>query len=164
MIPYKRKGYVYHFWKKVNKETSGDCWKWLGEIDKDGYGRFTIRFPKDQGGNLKRVVASRFAYELLVGPIPSGLTIDHLCKNRHCVNPAHLEPVSIKENIARGNSLTNDLAKRTHCPQGHAYSPENTAVYKGMRRCRVCVRKRVREYKRRKRETMLYGSSQLHLS
>lgn len=103
----------------------GPCWLWTGATTV-GYGRF-------RGSGVHRM-----AYEELVGPIPDGLVMDHLCRVRHCVNPAHLEPVTLAENVRRGLSGRYQASK-THCPQGHEYSPENTYVTKvGQRKCRTC--------------------------
>lgn len=91
-------------------------------------------------------LAHRFAYEDIVGPILEGLTIDHLCRVRHCVNPAHLEPVTHLENVRRGNGGLNQLAK-THCPKGHPYDEENTYRLPSRpsgRYCRACRRERNR--------------------
>jgi len=83
--------------------------------------------------------AHRFGYELLVGPIPTGLTLDHLCRVRTCVNPAHLEPVSIGENVLRGDTRPAANLKKTHCPRGHAYDAANTYIARGgERHCRTC--------------------------
>lgn len=85
------------------------------------------------------MIAHRVAYETWVGPIPDGLTIDHLCRNRLCIEPTHLEPVTNRENIQRGgNSL------KTHCPQGHPYDEVNTASRNNRRYCRTCERVRCR--------------------
>jgi hypothetical protein len=92
-------------------------------------------------------LAHRVAYEHWCAPIGSGREIDHLCRNRACVNPNHLEAVSHRENVRRGlrGALT------THCAQGHEYTPENTARYRGHRACRACNRERAAERRRRSR-------------
>ena len=92
--------------------------------------------------------AHRVVYEALVGPIPDGLWIDHLCRNRSCVNPDHLEPVTPKENIRRGVKSKRNW---TACPKGHTYTPDNTYWRPtGQRRCRDCGAARAREYRKRK--------------
>jgi hypothetical protein len=90
-------------------------------------------------------LAHRVSYELLVGPIPQGLQLDHLCRNRRCINPAHLEPVTSRENTMRGETVAAANASRDHCPSGHPYSDSNTiALGKGGRKCRECDRTRGR--------------------
>lgn len=120
------------FWVRVEK---GDgCWLWHGTRC-DGYGHFR--------GHGKSRGAHRIAYELLIGPVPEGLELDHLCRNRGCVNPAHLEPVTHEENWRRGQSFSAVNAQKTHCPHGHEYTPENTyrsASHPRSRRCRQCIR------------------------
>jgi len=87
----------------------------------------------------KNKVAHRISYELLKGDIPEGLDLDHLCRNRGCVNPDHLEPVTRKENLLRGNTIPAKHARKTHCPQGHEYTKGNTFISKsGSRHCRKC--------------------------
>lgn len=127
------------FWSKVEK-TDG-CWLWTDAPNQGtGYGRLNI-------GQGRTRLAHRIAYELLVGPVPVGLTIDHLCRNRLCVNPAHLEPVTRGENVLRGVSKAGRSARPTHCPRGHAYDDANTyRTPVGGRQCRAC--KRLRDAKR----------------
>lgn len=112
----------------------GGCWEWMASRTHEGYGR--VRWQR-RNANAHRVV-----YELLVAPIPNGLTIDHLCRNRWCVNPAHLEPVPLRENIARGRGVGVLNAAKTHCKHGHEFTPENTYtnVKDGKRHCRECGR------------------------
>ena len=122
------------FWAKVRKTP--DCWEWTA-AKTQGYGTFCLnQTPQGRTGR-----AHRIAYELLVGPIPPDKQIDHLCRNRACVNPAHLELVTSRTNTLRGEGRTAHNARKTHCPRGHAYTPENTLVSKGGERfCRECRR------------------------
>lgn len=125
------------FWAKVVRDPETDCWLWTASTD-NGYGRFWV------AGRL--VLAHRFAYELLVGPIPEGLELDHLCRVRHCVNPAHMEPVTQRVNILRGVGFSAKNAAKTHCKRGHALDEANT--YRrgdGKRHCRACNARRDRE-------------------
>ena len=120
------------FWAKVDTLGGPDaCWGWLAYRMRNGYGQFQV--------GSQHVLAHRFVYELVVGPIPDGLTIDHLCRNRACVNPKHLEPVSNRINALRGFGGAHCSAK-THCPQGHVYDLFNTRYYRGHRYCRMCMR------------------------
>lgn len=110
------------------------CWLWQGAQNGHGYGALNVA-GKQRG-------AHRVVYELLRGPIPTGLTLDHLCRRRHCVNPDHLEPVTIKENLRRGNGSTGRCFRKTRCKRGHAFTDENTYRPKrGGRICRACRRK-----------------------
>jgi uncharacterized Zn-finger protein len=99
------------FWAKVDRRGPDDCWPWLAGRDYLGYGAFSRVRAKTER-------AHRVGYELLVGPIPEGLQLDHLCRNTSCVNPAHLEPVTNRENVIRGNSARKRAAPETPAPMG----------------------------------------------
>jgi hypothetical protein len=120
------------FWPKVDRRGDSECWPWQGSIGTKGYGNFRLE------GSAPH--AHRAAYLLLVGPIPNGLTIDHLCRNRFCVNPAHLEPVSIAVNVLRGSGTAAQNRRKTVCLRGHKFDEANTRWYRGKRYCRACVR------------------------
>lgn len=121
------------FWQKV--ERGNDCWTWVGAKNPSGHGRFWV--------DGKNMPSHRYAYEMLVGPIPEGLHIDHLCQNPSCVNPAHMEPVTLWENLRRApNQVAVVNAAKTHCPHDHEYTPENTYRHSGRRICRTCQRDR----------------------
>ena len=128
---------IQRFETKFDKVNG--CWEWKGwKAGGTGYGMFDEIID---GKHYKRR-AHRFSYELYVVPIPKGLDIDHLCKNRICVNPDHLEPVTRRENLMRGETNVAAInANKTKCPRGHDYNEENTYRYaNGDRRCRVCGR------------------------
>lgn len=123
---------------KFARGAADECWRWTGAVNHDGYG--VIR---EGGRGTVNLRAHRVVYEVLVGPIPEGLDLDHVwargCSSRRCVNPAHLEPVTRAENVLRGNSLPARNARKTHCPKGHRYTPGNTLRdSRGYRRCRQC--------------------------
>ena len=121
---------------KTSYDLNTDCWLWQGEITNNGYGRLAVKRPD---GKYRSQYAHRLMYEAMVGPIPAGLTLDHLCRVRNCINPAHLEPVSLKENILRGDTIAARNKAKTHCKHGHAFDAENTYVTKeGKRQCRAC--------------------------
>lgn len=124
------------------------CWPWQGTVNAyTGYGQFSYR-DHTQGGRVIGLRAHRAVYELLVGAVPDGLTIDHLCGVKTCVNPAHLEPVTGAENTRRGVAAhggrvgaAKQRAAQTHCKWGHEFTPENTYVQpNGTRACKACRR------------------------
>ena len=128
------------FWSHV--ETSGEgCWPWTGQISKRsskgkgsaGYGVFRVGSRSD--GTRRSVKAHRWLYETVVGHVPEGLELDHVCGNRSCVRLSHLEPVVHSVNIRRGH---NPNRAKKYCPRGHPYDGVNTVVYNGARQCRMC--------------------------
>jgi hypothetical protein len=136
---YERRPPEDRFWDKVNKAPGqgpgGDCWEWQGSLDAYGYGRF------GHGKRWGTTAAHRISYFVLVGAIPRGLQIDHLCRVRHCVNPVHLEPVTSQVNTLRGNSVQAANAAKTHCEHGHEFTVNNTYWSRGRwRKCRTCHR------------------------
>lgn len=128
-----RKSESERFWEKVDR--SGKCWEWTA-YKLNGYGRFGVGGAPKNGGRI--VYAHRWAWESVNGPIPNGMTVDHLCRNRGCQNPDHMELVSPAENTRR-------QPKPTRCPQGHEYSETNPVG-----RCRDCNRERCIAYARAK--------------
>lgn len=130
------------FWESVVRSGSG-CLEWTKFIDKDGYGQFKIGSRKD--GSRRMVRAHRWAYEQFVCDIPDGLQIDHLCRNRRCVNPEHLEPVTGLVNTRRGWR-----ANKSECKYGHPLSGDNLYIqWGGGRGCRQCRRRLTREHYRK---------------
>ena len=147
------------FLASVPSRDPGECWVWIGAFNQDGYGRIDARID----ARRKNLRAHRVVFEALVGPIPPGLTIDHLCRNRPCCNPDHLEPVPRGENTMRSPIGFAPLnAAKTHCVNGHGYTPENTYVYARpghtMRDCRICRLATVRRYQQRRAERRADGA------
>jgi hypothetical protein len=143
------------FWSRVQGRGTAGCWIWTGPLT-NGYGYFHVE------GKSAR--AHRWAYQVLVGPIPDGLVIDHLCRVRNCVNPAHMEPVTHAENTRRGlvaipGRPDHPMRRITHCPQRHPYDEANTIlIVRGpysVRKCRECKRAEGRASHHRNRQRRL---------
>lgn len=138
--PHRRRLNLWErFWSRAHEREDG-CWIWDGTVDRLGYGWISYE------SRLRLV--HRYAYEMLVEPIPDGMSIDHLCRNRDCVNPAHMEVVTHKENVHRGVGPTAINAAKTHCKRGHEFTEANTYIIPstGSRVCKVCRN----EYARRR--------------
>lgn len=133
------------FASKFSVDAATGCWVWTACRLANGYGQYRLN-------THLAVLVHRYAYELLVGPIPAGLEIDHLCKNRACCNPAHLEPVTRLENIRRSDHFDFGwLRNKTHCKRGHPFDEANTShPSDGSRQCRTCIRMRAAERRARK--------------
>ena len=141
-------GFLERFWARVDEQGGpAACWPWRGWVNDHGYGIVAT----GRGGRAIHIRAHRLAYELTHRePIPAALTIDHLCRVRHCVNPRHLEPVTRRENVLRGDTVPARHARVTACPRGHPFDAANT-YWKppdGARGCRAC--RRVQSGDRRK--------------
>lgn len=118
---------------RQNSDRTGDCWLWTGVLNHSGYAEV------DQRGRYLGM-AHRISYEMHVGPIPDGLTLDHLCRVRHCINPAHLEPVTRGENSLRGVGWAGQHARQEACKRGHPFDEQNTYRWRTGRICRECRR------------------------
>jgi hypothetical protein len=134
------------FWRSVEVGHPLGCWWWIGKGSTHGYGRFT--FGRRSLGERRDVYAHRFAYEALIGPIPDGMQLDHLCRNRVCVNPDHLEIVTSAVNTSRGWPTTS-----TTCKRGHRLSGTNLYIQPstGRRCCQLCKDASIRRYRARRR-------------
>lgn len=121
------------FWAKVDRGDPDECWEWTAGRNQCGYGLFWFG---------RTVGAHRVAYMIERGTIPEGLTVDHLCRNRACQNAAHMEVVTHRENVLRGETNAGINARKTHCKHGHEFTPENTYRRPGSskRTCRACKR------------------------
>ena len=145
-MPGKHGSIEDRLWPKVNKNGPvvqpelGPCWEWTAMKSHDGYGLLG-RGGRDAG----QIYVFRWLYEQKYGPLPPGFEPDHLCRNRACVNPDHMEAVTHRDNLLRGETLIAEQVKRTHCPRGHPYDEVNTFIRDGSRRCRECSREQGRE-------------------
>lgn len=127
---------LLRFWAKVDIDPSG-CWNWTAGQVPNGYGKFWI--------DNHTLIAHRWLYEKLVGPVPRDMTLDHVCRNRLCVNPGHLDIVTTRENVLRGIGITAVNKQKTHCKHGHIFDTHNTYVLSdGSRMCRTCAREKAR--------------------
>ena len=135
---------------KIDVDPGAGCWLWTGGKGANGYGQIGVGSVLD--GSRRLAAVHRVAYEEMVGPIPDGLVLDHLCRTRSCVNPDHLEPVTFEENVRRGEAGRHGFnTSKTHCPAGHAYDAANTHIKRcGRRECRACARDRYHAKKARK--------------
>lgn len=136
-MAHKPRGVPERFWPKVAK-TDG-CWLWTGAMVAGGYGRFNL--------DGRSAPAHRVAYMLLVGQIPDGFHLDHLCRNHSCVNPAHLEPVTPRENTMRGVHPKVLSHHAGLCSRGHSFAEVGVRVYRdGRKACRLCIREGFRKW------------------
>ncbi len=120
------------FFQYVQPVTESGCWVWMGCASPKGYGKFNIK--------NRSTMAHRISYEHFNGPIPQGLSIDHVCRVRCCVNPYHMHICTNQENVLSGTGHTAANARKTHCRKGHEFTRENTRYYNNGRYCRECHR------------------------
>lgn len=143
----RQQSITVRFWQRVVCDLTTRCWQWTGHINQNGYGCI-----KSEGGRAgKSLRVHRVSYELLVGPLPADMVIDHLCRNRACCNPAHMELVTFRENVLRGYGSPAQNARKTTCSNGHEFTPENTYLRpEGGRACRTCMHDRQQRFLARK--------------
>lgn len=134
--------------KRLSVPDELGCWVWQSKVS-NGYGQIEVREGVGRS-TRRRVSAHRTSYETFTGPIPAGLHIDHLCRNKLCVNPAHLEPVTSRVNTLRGATLPAANRAKTHCVNGHEFAGENLRMSAGVRRCRTCERANKQRYRERR--------------
>lgn len=136
-----RRGSIKYNLDSSYRVDANGCWLWLRLLNADGYGRFWSTSARQE-------MAHRFFYERYREPISDGMEIDHLCRVRRCVNPAHMEVVTHAENVKRGWP-----AQKTHCVKGHEFTPENTIRRRIGRQCRICSRRAIAAWAKRNRGT-----------
>ena len=126
---------VIRFWSHITVDVSSGCWLWDKPAKYTGYGRLVLTNRKEKGAHV-------YSYERMFGPVPKGKELDHLCRNRPCANPFHVEPVTQRENIIRGEGVTARNLRKTHCVNGHPLVGDNLYLRPtGGRRCRECNRR-----------------------
>lgn len=126
-----------------SRDDNTGCWNWTGALSAGKYGSIYYE------GRMQK--AHRVMWILTNGPVPTGLDLDHLCRNMKCINPAHLEPVTRAENLRRSPIMTNQNEGKTHCIRGHEFTPENTRFKPGSghRVCKTCMRMHIRNWRAR---------------
>ena len=153
-----KKPAIERFWKKVNKNGPtpehrpelGPCWPWMGNRSWDGYPRFCLAWDKDTDKDIN-VYAHRWLWLHEGRTIPPKYDLDHLCRNRRCVNLEHLEPVTRRVNLLRGIGFPAREAAQTHCINGHEFTASNTYLWRGKRSCIICDKNIMREILHRKK-------------
>lgn len=153
-MPPKPVSLEQRFWPKVDR--TADCWLWTASTNGVGYGKIISEGGRESG---RLLLAHRVAYELVIGPIPPGKVLDHICCVRRCVNPAHLRPTTIAENSDVPGSVAHENRRKTHCPRGHELAGANLIRSRGSRQCRRCENRRQRERKSRQSSVALTLSS-----
>jgi len=145
--------WLVRFLENISVNDQTGCWDWIGSCQPSGYGQLNLQ---REDGAARPELAHRISYRVFRGPIPTNInrpTIDHLCRNRKCVNPEHLETVSNRENILRGTAPSAMYARRTHCNYGHEYTENNLArrSNRRVRECKICKSNSQKKYKRNKK-------------
>ena len=137
LIPELDQGDIDRFWSKVNKDAQGGCWQWTGGVTSWGYGQFHILM----NGKRTNHRAHRVCWFLEHGTLGQESVLDHICRNRLCVNPDHLRELSNAQNVLAGVGITAVNARKSSCKNGHPFDAENTRIRSGGdRRCRACER------------------------
>jgi hypothetical protein len=133
--------------EKIRINDVTDCWEWTASKQAQGYAQISIKLLN---GKHQPQLAHILTYEWLVGPVPDGMELDHLCRVRHCVNPFHLEPVPHLDNVLRGAAPTAKWSLTNTCKRGHPLRGDNVYIQKGgLRSCIICRKDRLKEFRRR---------------